>query len=331
MILHQKIKFLKNPKLTTIKNDFLGVPYKRGRFIGEFNAREIKIKYKTKNILLFIKKFLKKEIEIEKTPLPIIKDRSFLKEKKDFIIWLGHASFLIQCNQKRFLIDPCFSSMPFKKRITPAPFHIKELGKIDYLLVSHGHHDHLDLKTIKYAKNQIKEALLPLKMGRLIKRVNSHIQFQEAGWYQKYDIKEKDIEVFFLPAHHWHRRNFFDYNRVLWGSFLIKCRDKNIFFAGDTGYNVHFKEIKRIFKKIDIAIMPINPPYVIPGSHMTHSETVIALKELSPKYIIPMHYGAFNLTAESTSKLLSWFKNLEKVEGIDSNLILPSIGEIVKI
>jgi len=111
--------------------------------------------------------------------------------------------------------------MPLKKRVTPAPFHIRELGEIEYLLISHGHHDHLDLKTIKYAKNQIKQALLPLKMGRLIKRANSHITFQEAGWYQKYDIEDEIIDVYFLPAHHWHSRNFFDYNRVLWGSFLI--------------------------------------------------------------------------------------------------------------
>ncbi|WP_281950640.1 MBL fold metallo-hydrolase [Nitrosophilus kaiyonis] len=327
--MHQNIKFLKNPKLKTIKKDFVGVPYKKGRFVGEFNSREKKIASKTKNVISFIKKFIKKEIEIEKTPLPIIKDRSFLNEKRDFLIWLGHASFLIQCNGKKFLTDPCFRSMPIKKRVTPAPFHIRELGTIDYLLVSHGHHDHLDLKTIKYAKNQIKNALLPLKMGRLIKRANSHINYQEAGWYQKYDIKEKDIEIFFLPAHHWHRRNFFDYNRILWGSFLIKCKNKTIFFAGDTGYNVHFKEIKKIFKNIDIAIIPINPPYIITGSHMTHSETITAIKELSPKYIIPMHYGAFNLTKESTSQLLSWFKNLENNESINAKLLIPQIGEKV--
>lgn len=328
--MHQKIKFLKNPNLKTVKKDFFGVPYKKGRFTGEFNAREVKITTKTKNIIHFIKKFIKKEIEIEKSPLPMIKDRSFLDEKDDYILWLGHASFLIQCSQKKFLTDPCFRSMPLKKRITPAPFHIRELGEIDYLLISHGHHDHLDLKTIKFAKNQIKNALVPLKMSKLIKRANSHIKIQEAGWYQKYDLEEKDIEVYFLPAHHWHRRNFFDYNRVLWGSFLIKCKNKTIFFAGDTGYNVHFKEIKNIFKNIDIAIMPINPPYVIPGSHMTHSETIEAIKELSPKYIIPMHYGAFNLTTQTTSELISWFKNLEKVEDIDSKLLLPIIGETIK-
>ena len=329
--MHQNIKFLKNPNLQTVKKGFKGVPVKKGRFVGEFNSREVKISTKTKSILSFVKKFIKKEIEIENTPLPIIKDRSFLHEKDDYLIWLGHASFLIQCNGIKFLTDPCFRSMPFKKRVTPAPFHIRELGKIDYLLISHGHHDHLDLKTIKYAKNQISKALIPLKMGRLIKRANSNIKYQEAGWYQKYDINEKDIEVFFLPAHHWHRRNFFDYNRVLWGSFLIKCKNKNIFFAGDTGYNVHFKEIKEIFEKIDIAILPINPPYIISGSHMTHSETIKAIKELSPKYLIPMHYGAFNLTKESTSQLISWFKNIEHHEEIDSKLIIPSIGEKIKI
>ncbi|WP_187648193.1 MBL fold metallo-hydrolase [Nitrosophilus labii] len=323
----QKTRYLLNERLETIKSDFRGVPYKKGKFTGEFSAREQKISVKAKNVFSFIKKFIKKEIKFEKSSLPIIKDRSFLYEKENFIIWLGHASFLIQCSQKRFLTDPCFHTMPLKKRITPAPYHIRELGDIDYLLISHGHHDHLDLKSIKYAKTQIKMALLPLKMGRLLKRANPHIKFQEASWYQKYDLKERDIEVFFLPAHHWHRRNIFDYNRVLWGSFLIKCRGKNIFFVGDSGYNTHFREIKNIFKKIDIVIMPINPPYVISGSHMTHKETIKAIKDLNPEFIIPMHYGTFNLTTQSTSELLSWFKNLKNREDIKAKLILPDIGE----
>ncbi len=96
--MHQKLKFLKNEKLETVKSDFKGAPYKRGKFVGEFNARKQKITTKTKSILSFVTKFIKKEIAIENSSLPIIKDKSFLKEKRDYIIWLGHASFLIQCN-----------------------------------------------------------------------------------------------------------------------------------------------------------------------------------------------------------------------------------------
>ncbi|WP_200762346.1 MBL fold metallo-hydrolase [Nitrosophilus alvini] len=326
----QKLKYLKNENLKSIKPGFKGVPYKRGRFAGEYEARSKKITTKSKSIVRFIERTIKKEKNIEETLLPVIEDKGFLEKKEDFIVWLGHATFLMQISGIRIITDPCFSSIPFKKRLMPAPLHIKELGSIDYMLISHGHHDHLDIKTIRYAGNQIKEALVPLKMGRLIKRANRHIKVQEAGWYQQYNTK-KEVEIYFLPAHHWHRRNPFDYNKVLWGSFVIRNSDKTIFFAGDSGYNKHFKEIAEIFGKIDYAIMPINPPYVMEGSHMTHSETIKAIKDLNPDYIIPMHYGAFKLTVESVDELIQWFKNLKNHPGIHAETLMPAIGEVIEI
>ncbi len=209
------------------------------------------------------------------------------------------------------------------------PVHIKELGDIDYLLISHGHHDHLDLKTIKAAKNSIKEALLPLKMGRLIKRANHHLKIQEAGWYQQY--KTEGVDIIFLPALHWHRRTPFDTNKILWGSFIIKDKRRCIYFAGDSGYNIHFKEIGEMFAPIDYALMPINPPFIIGGSHMNHDETIKAIRELDSKIVIPMHYGAFKFTRETSSELILWFKDLEYAQKTKGKTLMPAIGEIINL
>lgn len=324
-----KVVYLKNEELQTIKPGFMGAPYMRGRFRGEFESRSGKSMEKSKGIIRFLRKIGQKEEIVQSSTLPIIKDKSFLKKRENFIVWLGHASFLIQLDGKRILTDPCFGSSLLLKRHTPAPFHIRELGSIDYLLVSHGHKDHLDLAAVRSAGALIKEALVPLKMGRLIKRANPGIKVQEAGWYQQY--KSDCLEIYLLPAHHWHRRTPFDFNRILWGSYIIRSGTKTIYFAGDSGYNVHFKEIGQLFSPIDYAIMPINPPYVIEGSHMTHTQTFEAIVDLGARKVIPMHYGTFKLTLESVDELLEWFKSLENHEQTKGKTMMVDIGDVMEI
>lgn len=320
------IKYLKNEKLETIKAGFAGVPSKRGRFVGNFDARSGRAKGRLGASVQFVRRSFRRELHAETSSVAILRDRGFLSSKSPGIIWLGHASFLINLGGKRLLIDPCFSDIPFKRRLSPAPFHIRELGTIDYLLISHGHHDHLDARTIRAAGGAIREALVPLKMGRLIRRANGVVPVQEAGWYQKYETD--GVEVFLLPAYHWHRRTAFDYNRVLWGSFIIRGGGKTVYFAGDSGYNVHFKEIGEMFA-IDYAIVPINPPYVVGGSHMNHAECLQALRDLKAKHYIPMHYGTFKLTVESANELAAWFGTLGEHEGVGGRILLPTMGEAI--
>lgn len=319
------VHYLKNETLETIKPGFAGVPMQKGRFTGPFDSHsrqggELGAAFR------YIGHAVRRERRGESSSMAIIRDRAFLASDKPGIAWLGHASFLIDLGGKRLVTDPCFSDIPFKKRLSPAPFHIRELGTIDYLLISHGHLDHLDTRTIRAAGSAVKEALIPLKMGRLIRRANRAIPVQEAGWYQKYETE--GVEIFFLPAHHWHRRTAFDYNRVLWGSFVIRGGGKTIYFAGDSGYNVHFKEIGEMFD-LDYAIIPINPPYVSEGNHMNHAECIQALRDLNARHYIPMHYGSFQLTKESANELAAWFGALETEEGIGGRILLPRMGEAI--
>ena len=157
---------------------------------------------------------LKKAIkDKEKYQLKVLKNNTILQSKEDYICWCGHATFLIQINGKKILTDPCLTAPPTMDRLTKLPFKIKDI-KPDYLLISHGHFDHLDSDTLEYFKKV--EALTPLNMTNLIKDINIDIHTQEAGWYQKYKLAE-DFEIIFLPAHHWHRRSLADRDEILWG------------------------------------------------------------------------------------------------------------------
>ena len=291
-----KKMYLKNAKLKTIKKDFKGNEFQNGVFENLYGQSG------NTTILDILKWKLspnpQKEIkEHEKYALQVMKNEKALNTTEDFIYWLGHASFILQLDGKRIVTDPCLSAPPFIKRLTELPIDIEKI-KPDYLLISHAHYDHLDLETIEKFDQCI--ALVPLKMGQMIEDTNKKIRTQEAGWYQQYDIDET-FNITFLPAHHWHKRGINDYNEILWGSFMIQTQNKTIYFAGDTGYSDHFKEIQKIFKKVDIAIMPIgaySPRWFMKSSHINPREALLASKELHTDTMIPMHYGTFDLSDE---------------------------------
>lgn len=313
-------QYIKNHDLITIKDGFKGNLLKDGKFqnLYEFDSKSLwdVIKWKlSTNPQQEIK-------DNENYQLNVKQGDEILKEQKDYIYWLGHASFMIQIDGKKILTDPCLTSPPFIKRLTKLPFDIEKINP-DYLLVSHAHYDHLDSDTIQGFDDC--KALIPLKMADIINSSNKKISTQEAGWYQQYNINE-EFKITLLPAHHWHKRTPFDSDEVLWGSFMIETGDKTIYFAGDTGYSNHFKDINKIFKKVDIAILPIgaySPRDFMKSSHINPQEAIKAAKQLNAEKIIPMHFGTFDLSDEPMSEPENILKDIGKYE----NIHFLSIGD----
>src|SRR5690606_13874676 len=123
------------------------------------------------------------------------------------------------------------------------PCTTDKIKNIDYLLLSHGHRDHFDNKSLEIVLQQNPQAiaLCPLNIGSLVRKLDKDRTIQEAGWYQQF--LTDGLKITMLPALHWHRRHTSDFNEMLWGSFMIEGRDQKIFFAGDTAYGSHFSQI----------------------------------------------------------------------------------------
>ena len=181
-----ELNYLKNNKLTSIKSGFMGNVFKDNSFQNLYGTSGMHsftdlLKWKVgKNPKKYIK-------DNETYALEVVENAKVLENSKDYICWMGHASFLIQINGKNLITDPCLTTPPLMDRLTKIPLKISDI-KPDYLLISHGHFDHLDSDTVKQFHNST--ALIPLQMGNLIKNMNPSISIQEAGWYQKYDIAE---------------------------------------------------------------------------------------------------------------------------------------------
>jgi L-ascorbate metabolism protein UlaG (beta-lactamase superfamily) len=262
-------------------------------------------------------------------PLAVKSNVEELTRREDFICWLSHASFLIQLGEKRILIDPVFGDIPFYKRQIRAPYSVNNLGKIDYLLISHTHYDHFDKASIRAVEAMQPTAIVPLKMPKLIHKIAPNISSKELDWYESY--QDEDLTITLVPARHWGRRSVFDKNRVLWGGYLITYKDKNIYFAGDSASGSHFEEIGQRYK-IDIALLPIGaykPEYIMKENHLNPKEAFDAFTQLQAKRMIPMHYGTFDLTDEPLDEPLQWIQEIDKKH--PDKISFLNVGEVLKL
>jgi len=252
-------------------------------------------------------------------------DGNDLEGEDDFIVWLGHATFYMQLDGVKILTDPVFGDIPLVPRLTELPIDIFLLNP-DIILISHGHYDHLDMKSLELLKVYSKQTkiVMPLNLSTYFKKpVNS----TELGWYESVEYLGITVEA--VPASHWHRRGLFDFNKALWCSFIMKSKNKTLFFAGDTAMDEHFEEIAGRVPSIDIALMPIGayePVEIMKDNHMNPQEALDATEILGAKQMIPYHYATFKLTTEPIGEPHSWITKLAKETKVDVRIL--DVGEI---
>lgn len=240
-----------------------------------------------------------------------VKLENKINNNEAVVTYINHASFLIQMNGLNIITDPIWSEYagPFgkfgvKRTIYPG-INIEQLPKIDFILISHSHYDHLDLPSIEALtkNNDNIKILTGLGVNRYIDYCKTTTNCKELDWWDHIENKGSDIEFHFVPAHHWSSRTLFDKNTSLWGGFIIKSKDKSIYFAGDTGFGEGkiFRIIKEKFQNITLSILPIGaykPEWFLQNMHSTPEESAKIFKILESEYAIPMHYDTFQLSDE---------------------------------
>jgi L-ascorbate metabolism protein UlaG (beta-lactamase superfamily) len=326
--------YRRNDKLKTIRPNYPG-----NKMIGsEFCNGEDLYEPKFSNVIRWqLTENPQKAEKKADTWAPEVTDcTAFIKGLDDGLVWLGHASFLLRIEGTTLLFDPIlFSSIGLRQRhALPCP--PEDVTGIDYLLLSHGHRDHLDEQSIKLLarQNPNMQVLAPLNMTKLLRGMVPTLPVQEAGWWQQYDLGGNSaLEITYLPAAHWHRRGLLDMNQVLWGSFMLRVADKLLYFCGDSGFGDHFELIEKQFGPLDICLMPIGaykPSFMMQLSHMDPHEAAKAANILRAGHVVPMHYGTFDLSDEPASEPLRTLRDIANGQMLRGELHAPAVGEVMR-
>lgn len=247
-------------------------------------------------------------------------------------VWLGHSSILINIDGYLILTDPLFvrratilGPVKFHKDI---PLQAESIPMLDLVIISHNHLDHLNAYTVKRIKDKVKLFCVPLGVGDNLKKWGiDKEKITEFDWWDEITLDNK-LTIAATPAQHFSGRKATDRDKTLWASWVIKTSSHQIFFSGDSGYLLSFKDIGAKYGPFDVTFMECgayNERWH--HIHMYPEESLQAHLDLKGKVIHPIHWGTFNLS------LHSWYEPVERliIEAGKHNIItaIPHIGEII--
>ncbi|HEX2019584.1 MAG TPA: MBL fold metallo-hydrolase [Aurantimonas sp.] len=226
------------------------------------------------------------------------------------VVLVGHSSFLIQGGGLNILVDPVWSdraspvSFAGPRRKNAPGIAFDDLPRIDIVLVSHNHYDHLDRATLlRLWERDAPVFVTPLGNDGVIRGGDRQMTIATADWGDLVPLG-KGATVRLEPARHWSTRGPGSRNRALWSAFTLKLADKTLYYAGDTGFGdgSQFRRAAANAGGIDLALLPIGayaPRWFMKDQHINPEEAVRAFEILGAAEALGCHWGTFQLTDEA--------------------------------
>jgi L-ascorbate metabolism protein UlaG (beta-lactamase superfamily) len=177
---------------------------------------------------------------------------------------------------------------------------LEDLPRLDVVLLSHNHYDHLDLPTLRMLMRRgNSQFLVPVGLAGWM-RSRGIGPVHELDWGESLPLAGAGIHC--VPAAHFSARGLFDRNRTLWCGYVIETAGRAIYFAGDTGFGSHFAAIRERFGSPRLALLPIGayePRWFMSPIHMAPDDAVRAHRILGAQTSIAIHHGTFQLADEA--------------------------------
>ena len=252
---------------------------------------------------------------------------------------IGHATVLLQVAGLNILTDPIWSACAGPtswlgvKRVRPAAIAFGALPKIDVVLLSHNHYDHLDRPTLRdLVRRDDPPIMTGLKVGRSIPSG----RVTELDWWQSRALSDR-INATYVPAEHFSARGPFDRNASLWGGFVLETPSGTIYFAGDTGNGPHFAAIRERFGPMALSFIPIGayePRWFMAPVHINPAEAVAASMTVASSVTLPIHFGVFPLADDALDDptiALAAALAAAEASGASLDFRLPGFGQPITI
>ncbi|MCQ2054040.1 MAG: MBL fold metallo-hydrolase [Fibrobacter sp.] len=262
-----------------------------------------------------------------------------LPQDKDWLVWFGHSSYLMNLSGKKFLVDPVFyqgSPVSFVNKMFKGTdiYKPSDMPDIDFLVISHDHWDHLDYQVVTEMEPRVGKVICALGVG-------SHFEYWgypkekliEHDWWESETLgstansADAAFKFTVTPARHFSGRDLHK-DQTLWASYLIQTPKRTIWISGDSGYGPHFKKVGEKFKDIDLAILE-NGQYNEDWANVHTLPKYLAteMTELGAKRYLTVHHSKFCLSKHSYKEPLENAKRAAQETG--KTVLTPTIGEVV--
>ncbi len=249
--------------------------------------------------------------------------------------FIGHVTHLIQFRGLNILTDPHFSHRagPYStlgpRRHRDPAMGIDQLPPIHVVFIGHNHYDHMDGDSISSLTKKFNPVfIVPIGNKEKLLSLGANLVI-ELDWWEKTSLQGGG-SLTVVPSEHWSRRGLFDTNKALWGGMVVEYDNFKVYFASDTAYEDHFKEIHRRFGPMDLAHLPIGayePRWFMKAHHMNPEDALLAHGDLKARQSIGNHFGTFQLTDEGIDDPANTLKQLMFSSPPQFPFHVPNVGE----
>lgn len=258
------------------------------------------------------------------------------------VTWIGHAAFLLQVGGRNVLIDPQFSeraspvAFAGPRRIVPLPIAVEELPRIDVVLITHNHYDHLDVASVRALAARPEGSplfLVPLGLKAWLAELGID-RAEELDWWQSREAA--GLAFTLVPVQHWSKRTLWDTNKTLWGGWIVAGAGLRIVHTGDLGYSKDARDIGERLGPFDLALIPVGayaPRWFMKTHHVDPDEAIRVRADLRAARAIGMHWGTFeHLTDEPLDEPPRWLARRRTELGLaPADFDVMKVGETRRI
>jgi L-ascorbate metabolism protein UlaG (beta-lactamase superfamily) len=245
------------------------------------------------------------------------------------VTWMGHSSLLVEIDGVRVLVDPVWDeraspvSWTGPKRFYTAPMRLEDLPRIDVVLVSHDHYDHLGKATIRglarLASMRETQWVTSLGVGAVLREFGvDDARIAELDWTQSASVAGGRLEITAVPSRHFSGRGMFNRFGTLWSAFVLKGAKHKVYFGSDSGWWEGFAAIGAAHGPFDLTMLEIGAFDALwDAIHMGPDGAARAFAALGGRgLMMPIHWGLFDLALHAWRQPIERMLELAAEQGI---------------